>query len=102
VRMVSCTLGGAKCSSLLSGREPPTSFTGQRRSDIIQFGMQHAKAGKLTFMKQKGRPRLYMSKGLRFSRDADIDACDPSDNSGLYAVSAELHEFRPIRVLGFL
>src|SRR5205807_4852153 len=32
-------------------------FTGQRRSDIIRFGKQHAKAGKLTFTQFKGRNR---------------------------------------------
>jgi integrase len=30
-------------------------FTGQRRSDIIRFGKQHAKGGKLTFTQHKGR-----------------------------------------------
>ena len=32
-------------------------FTGQRRSDIIRFGKQHARGGKLTFTQQKGRNR---------------------------------------------
>jgi integrase len=32
-------------------------FTGQRRSDIIRFGKQHAKAGKLAFTQHKGRNR---------------------------------------------
>ena len=32
-------------------------FTGQRRSDIIRFGKQHAKDGKLTFTQYKGRNR---------------------------------------------
>jgi len=32
-------------------------FTGQRRSDIIRFGKQHVKAGKLTFTQHKGRNR---------------------------------------------
>jgi integrase len=32
-------------------------FTGQRRSDIIRFGKQHAKAGKLAFTQYKGRNR---------------------------------------------
>ena len=32
-------------------------FTGQRRSDIIRFGKQHAKDGKLTFTQHKGRNR---------------------------------------------
>jgi integrase len=32
-------------------------FTGQRRSDIIRFGKQHAKGGKLTFTQYKGRNR---------------------------------------------
>jgi integrase len=32
-------------------------FTGQRRSDIIRFGKQHAKGGKLTFTQFKGRNR---------------------------------------------
>jgi integrase len=32
-------------------------FTGQRRSDIVRFGMQHAKGGKLTFTQHKGRNR---------------------------------------------
>jgi integrase len=32
-------------------------FTGQRRSDIIRFGKQHAKGGKLTFTQHKGRNR---------------------------------------------
>jgi integrase len=32
-------------------------FTGQRRSDIIRFGKQHAGRGKLTFMMHKGRNR---------------------------------------------
>jgi hypothetical protein len=30
-------------------------FTGQRRSDIIRFGNQHARGGKLTFTQYKGR-----------------------------------------------
>ena len=33
------------------------SFTGQRRSDIIRFGKQHAKGGYLTFTQHKGRNR---------------------------------------------
>ena len=32
-------------------------FTGQRRSDIVRFGKQHAKGGKLTFTQHKGRNR---------------------------------------------
>jgi len=32
-------------------------FTGQRRSDVIRFGKQHAKGGKLTFTQYKGRNR---------------------------------------------
>jgi integrase len=32
-------------------------FTGQRRSDIIRFGKQHTKGGKLTFTQHKGRNR---------------------------------------------
>jgi integrase len=32
-------------------------FTGQRRSDIIRFGKQHVKGGKLTFTQWKGRNR---------------------------------------------
>lgn len=32
-------------------------FTGQRRSDIIRFGKQHARGGKLTFTQWKGRNR---------------------------------------------
>jgi integrase len=32
-------------------------FTGQRRSDIIRFGRQHAKGGKLAFTQFKGRNR---------------------------------------------
>jgi integrase len=32
-------------------------FTGQRRSDIVRFGKQHAKAGKLSFTQYKGRNR---------------------------------------------
>lgn len=32
-------------------------FTGQRRSDIIRFGKQHAKGGKLAFTQHKGRNR---------------------------------------------
>src|SRR5262245_11830822 len=32
-------------------------FTGQRRSDIIRFGKQHTKDGKLTFTQHKGRNR---------------------------------------------
>jgi integrase len=32
-------------------------FTGQRRSDIIRFGRQHAKGGKLSFTQHKGRNR---------------------------------------------
>ncbi len=32
-------------------------FTGQRRSDIIRFGKQHAKGGKLIFTQHKGRNR---------------------------------------------
>src|SRR5262245_10758807 len=32
-------------------------FTGQRRSDIIRLGKQHAKGGKLTFTQHKGRNR---------------------------------------------
>jgi integrase len=32
-------------------------FTGQRRSDIIRFGKQHAKGGRLTFTQHKGRNR---------------------------------------------
>jgi integrase len=32
-------------------------FTGQRRSDIIRFGRQHARGGKLTFTQHKGRNR---------------------------------------------
>jgi hypothetical protein len=30
-------------------------FTGQRRSDIVRFGKQHAKNNKLTFTQHKGR-----------------------------------------------
>ena len=30
-------------------------FTGQRRSDIVRFGKQHARAGKLAFTQHKGR-----------------------------------------------
>ena len=32
-------------------------FTGQRRSDIVRFGKQHVKNGKLTFTQHKGRNR---------------------------------------------
>jgi integrase len=32
-------------------------FTGQRRSDIVRFGKQHAKRGKLSFTQHKGRNR---------------------------------------------
>jgi integrase len=32
-------------------------FTGQRRSDIVRFGKQHAKGGKLIFTQHKGRNR---------------------------------------------
>ena len=32
-------------------------FTGQRRSDIVRFGKQYAKGGKLTFTQHKGRKR---------------------------------------------
>jgi integrase len=32
-------------------------YTGQRRSDVIRFGKQHAKAGVLTFTQYKGRNR---------------------------------------------
>lgn len=32
-------------------------YTGQRRSDIIRFGKQHARNGKLTFTQHKGRNR---------------------------------------------
>jgi integrase len=32
-------------------------FTGQRRSDIIRFGKQHVKGGKLRFTQHKGRNR---------------------------------------------
>jgi integrase len=32
-------------------------YTGQRRSDIIRFGKQHARGGKLTFTQYKGRNR---------------------------------------------
>jgi len=32
-------------------------FTGQRRSDIIRFGKQHLKSGRLTFTQHKGRNR---------------------------------------------
>jgi integrase len=32
-------------------------FTGQRRSDIIRFGKQHVRGGKLTFTQWKGRNR---------------------------------------------
>src|SRR6266566_4915055 len=32
-------------------------ITGQRRSDIVRFGKQHAKGGKLTFTQHKGRNR---------------------------------------------
>src|SRR5262245_20693890 len=32
-------------------------FTGQRRSDVIRFGKQHVKAGKLAFTQHKGRNR---------------------------------------------
>ncbi len=32
-------------------------FTGQRRSDIIRFGRQHVRGGKLTFTQHKGRNR---------------------------------------------
>jgi integrase len=32
-------------------------YTGQRRSDIIRFGKQHARRGKLTFTQHKGRNR---------------------------------------------
>src|SRR6187401_2054237 len=32
-------------------------FTGQRRSDVIRFGKQHTKGGKLTFTQYKGRNR---------------------------------------------
>ena len=32
-------------------------FTGQRRSDVVQFGKQHVKNGKLTFTQHKGRNR---------------------------------------------
>jgi integrase len=32
-------------------------FTGQRRSDIIRFGRQHAKGGRLIFTQHKGRNR---------------------------------------------
>ncbi|MCC6780595.1 MAG: tyrosine-type recombinase/integrase [Hyphomicrobiales bacterium] len=32
-------------------------FTGQRRSDIIRFGKQHAKGGRLIFTQHKGRNR---------------------------------------------
>jgi integrase len=30
-------------------------FTGQRRSDVVRFGRQHARGGKLTFTQYKGR-----------------------------------------------
>lgn len=51
-------------------------FTGQRRSDIVQFGKQHAKGGKLTFTQHKGRKRkpkqltLLMLPALRSIIDA--------------------------------
>ena len=32
-------------------------YTGQRRSDVIRFGRQHAKGGVLTFTQHKGRNR---------------------------------------------
>jgi integrase len=32
-------------------------FTGQRRSDVIRFGKQHVRSGKLTFTQHKGRNR---------------------------------------------
>jgi integrase len=32
-------------------------FTGQRRSDVVRFGKQHAGGGKLTFTQHKGRNR---------------------------------------------
>ena len=32
-------------------------FTGQRRSDVVRFGKQHVKRGKLTFTQHKGRNR---------------------------------------------
>jgi integrase len=32
-------------------------FTGQRRSDVIRFGKQHAKGGKINFIQYKGRNR---------------------------------------------
>ena len=32
-------------------------YTGQRRSDVIRFGKQHARGGKLTFTQYKGRNR---------------------------------------------
>ena len=32
-------------------------YTGQRRSDVIRFGKQHARRGKLTFTQHKGRNR---------------------------------------------
>ncbi|WP_420967085.1 tyrosine-type recombinase/integrase [Bradyrhizobium sp. B120] len=32
-------------------------FTGQRRSDIVRFGKQHVKRGKLSFTQHKGRNR---------------------------------------------
>jgi integrase len=32
-------------------------YTGQRRSDVIRFGKQHAKRGALTFTQYKGRTR---------------------------------------------
>ena len=32
-------------------------YTGQRRSDVIRFGKQHAKRGTLTFTQYKGRNR---------------------------------------------
>jgi integrase len=32
-------------------------YTGQRRSDVIRFGKQHARGGKLTFTQHKGRNR---------------------------------------------
>jgi integrase len=41
-------------------------FTGQRRSDIIRFGRQHVRSGKLTFTQHKGRNRKPKKWPCRF------------------------------------
>jgi integrase len=54
-------------------------FTGQRRSDIIRFGKQHAKGGKLTFTQHKGRNRKPKRLALpilpALQRIIDVTAC---------------------------